>query len=294
MNTNCNTIRDLLPLYIENLSSNESNSLIEEHLSECKECRDIFEKEKNSTPTIELSLKQTEPLHLIKKHIKKRRLKAVAFATLIMCAIATIIFSYLTKPKYFSLEDSGVSIFQNDEARTMYIDFNNNITSYKTSCEIDDNSNKIVEIEAWTTLWDKLLKKDTPAIKLSKIDDINAVYYIDYFEETNMKKIYDNNYSFHGGITALPRLVLGYYFLIACAAMAIIGVLWLITKEKNFKYIFMLPVSYILSHILLLNDFASHSSIRDFIFNIITSIFVYGILFLGDSLIKQRKDDNIL
>lgn len=40
---NCNIIRDLIPLYIDQCCSEESVKTIEKHLTECNECRAVFE-----------------------------------------------------------------------------------------------------------------------------------------------------------------------------------------------------------------------------------------------------------
>ena len=39
----CEIIRDLLPSYLDELTSAESNQAIEEHLQECKDCRKHLE-----------------------------------------------------------------------------------------------------------------------------------------------------------------------------------------------------------------------------------------------------------
>ena len=39
MKTNCDVIRDLLPLYAEHITSEATNALVEEHLAECEVCR---------------------------------------------------------------------------------------------------------------------------------------------------------------------------------------------------------------------------------------------------------------
>lgn len=51
----CTIVQDLLPNYVEKLTSDSTNIFIEEHLKECKECTDIlnnmkknFEKENNN------------------------------------------------------------------------------------------------------------------------------------------------------------------------------------------------------------------------------------------------------
>ena len=38
----CEIIRDLLPSYIDGLTSTESNEMIEEHLQECAKCREYL------------------------------------------------------------------------------------------------------------------------------------------------------------------------------------------------------------------------------------------------------------
>ena len=38
----CKIVQDLLPNYIEKLTNEETNKYIEEHLNECKECKDVL------------------------------------------------------------------------------------------------------------------------------------------------------------------------------------------------------------------------------------------------------------
>ena len=42
MKTSCKIIEDLLPMYHDEISSEESAALIEEHLKECESCRQIL------------------------------------------------------------------------------------------------------------------------------------------------------------------------------------------------------------------------------------------------------------
>ena len=42
MNISCNIIEDLMPLYHDEVCSEESKKLIEEHLKECNECRNYL------------------------------------------------------------------------------------------------------------------------------------------------------------------------------------------------------------------------------------------------------------
>ena len=47
MKTNCDIIQDLLPLYCDNVCSEESKQTIEEHIQECEQCRnDLMQMQK--------------------------------------------------------------------------------------------------------------------------------------------------------------------------------------------------------------------------------------------------------
>lgn len=39
----CNIIKDLIPLYIDNCCSEESSALVKKHIEECKECKAVFD-----------------------------------------------------------------------------------------------------------------------------------------------------------------------------------------------------------------------------------------------------------
>ena len=53
-NIPCGVIRDLLPLYTEELCSEESKALVESHLKNCPDCRRLKE-----------NMKKTEPLPVV-------------------------------------------------------------------------------------------------------------------------------------------------------------------------------------------------------------------------------------
>ena len=62
----CKIVQDLLPNYIENLTSEKTNIFIEEHLKECEECRNILENMK-----IELKVDVQNRVNREVKYIKK-------------------------------------------------------------------------------------------------------------------------------------------------------------------------------------------------------------------------------
>lgn len=72
MKYNCNIVQDLIPLYVDNLSSEDSKNMIEEHLQECEVCKKIVESSKDNT--IEKTLNEEKTL-VVNKHFKSVKKK---------------------------------------------------------------------------------------------------------------------------------------------------------------------------------------------------------------------------
>jgi len=69
-NKECKIVQDILPNYIDELTSQETNEFIENHLKECTECTEMLnnmKKEINSEDT----KKQKKVINFIKKYNKK-------------------------------------------------------------------------------------------------------------------------------------------------------------------------------------------------------------------------------
>ena len=299
MKISCRVIQDLLPLYAEKMTSDESNLLIEEHIADCNKCKNMLNSIKVNIIKNKPDTEDSVSLKFIQKNIKKRKVKAIGFVSLIVFLAMFIIFSYLTKPDYISYKNSGITISQL-ESQEVYANFSENVTSYSAIKYNTTDNQVVMEIEAWTSVWDKLLNKSTPSVLISTPDSkVDTVYYCDYStKDDNMIVVYGIDPHTNGGITSLPRLVLGYYFMMALIASIIVGVVWILLR-KNLKvsnickYLFFVPTSYLISHLLLTTSFISFSATRDFIMNFIASIAIYGISILGISLFKQYKLDRI-
>lgn len=86
----CKIVQDLLPNYIDKLTSKETNSFIEKHLEECKECHEIienmkkdFEKERN-----ELNKKTIKYAKKYKRKVKHLWFVILLFILLFISIIA--------------------------------------------------------------------------------------------------------------------------------------------------------------------------------------------------------------
>ena len=76
---NCNIIKDLLPLYVDNVCSKESKKLIEEHLKNCEDCQKVLILLKTNIKTHTVDEEKS-----IKNFKKKLNIKIIKKATIII------------------------------------------------------------------------------------------------------------------------------------------------------------------------------------------------------------------
>ncbi len=92
MDTKCDVIKDLLPLYIDDICSKESRRLVSSHLDNCEECLKLYNLMKtpisveNTNPEIDFEKQQVESLK--KVHKKQKTKKTILITT---SAIAGVI-----------------------------------------------------------------------------------------------------------------------------------------------------------------------------------------------------------
>lgn len=89
MENKCKIVQDLLPTYIENMTTEETTNFIKEHLETCKNCQEIYEAMKEDIE--KENIENTETVRKIKKYRRKIILIKVIFFAIIFAIIATII-----------------------------------------------------------------------------------------------------------------------------------------------------------------------------------------------------------
>ncbi len=96
----CKMIQDLLPLYQDDVCSDSSKRVVEEHLNECEECKEVAEKLKNVVYDEELSKERKSILDTFARK-EKRRSTVVGMITagilmipVIVCLICNLAIGY--------------------------------------------------------------------------------------------------------------------------------------------------------------------------------------------------------
>ena len=86
----CSTVRDLLPMYIENLLSPETEEAVKAHLEECEECRTIYEQ--MSSPQPEASAEKPQVDYL--KKINQKRSRMLVILGVLAALLAASVFAW--------------------------------------------------------------------------------------------------------------------------------------------------------------------------------------------------------
>lgn len=230
---NCNIVKDLLPLYRENMLSEDSVCFVESHLKECEECKKIlkddFEIEKNE----EISL------DFLKREIKKEKKKYSKSIIFSCISLFVILLFYLTKPIHF--EDDGKLFNINSKGENIFLTFSEQVTNV----DIDENKESIF-INANTTLLDKLLNKSNEITV--KLDANKEIYYSNYTKIATKITSFSNS-----GAVELPRLVLRKFLSFISIFTSTLGLyLFCFNKSLTLKrkfQIFSIPFSCVLAYI---------------------------------------------
>ena len=221
---NCNIVKDLIPLYKENLLSEESKTFVEDHLKSCSECENLL-KDK-----IELEKSESKPLDFVEKSIKKETRYFTLAVIALLGSILIFIISYLNTPRHIEYEKDLYKVYRSDDIYT--VEFSDKVSGIDYT-----NTEDAVYLDAYTTKYDEIFNKERPNKSLT-------------FHKDNLKTVlYQNHESMPNMVigsgeirqTLLPRLLLGFYARLSIIGFLILGLIIFIL-EKFKKKLISLPI----------------------------------------------------
>lgn len=307
MKIKCNVIKDILPLYIENIASEDTRVLIEEHVDECADCKKELE-EMKFPRNIPIDI-NTNGIKKVKNKLFREKFKAIIFSIVLTSIFLISAVNYLIQPIYIPYSKDVVSIKESDNG-TIFIDFKDNVSGYDISkYPSDDGSGYIYHITTWETFWNNKIGNNslgTLALN-SNGEKVNSIYYYSdnrggysSVEEPGDVLIYGKSIIDNGAVVTLPRLVLSYYLLIAIVLTTVCLVTLLATfKWKKSQNVIMkisfIPVSYIIGHICIKGfNTSSYSASRDFYAILLITVPIYLILIIISNFLKKIKHKNLV
>lgn len=311
MKKECSIVRDLLPLYVEQMVSADTGVFVEEHLAECGDCQTEYERMKQPRSLDEDKRKAENreaaaPLVNLKQKLWRQKVKTALCTGLFVVALFVSVFACLSIPVYFPYGEDLFTIKDNG-GESITITFDERVTDYLLvtdayNCpeEVRNREERCYQISAWYSLWSKWFsKRGEQSVTIQKgVTEEISVYYTSNDGREDVC-VYGEPIT-SGGVITLPRLVLGYYFVLAVVCTAVLLVIWFFVRRKAkgtavIEKILLYPISYCVAHIIIAGHRPSiYAAQRDFLFIVLVSILIYSGALLARSIYRERKEIKVL
>ncbi len=123
MKYDCELIQDIMPLYKDNTLSDKSKRIVDEHLSECAECRGLY-KINSSDESLSNTQEDTERSVKVEKYskkIRKLRIGIVSAVLAVLLALTASFVSYIKfdTPNFFT---AGIGLIRITLSDTQYVE----------------------------------------------------------------------------------------------------------------------------------------------------------------------------
>ena len=301
MKNECNVIRDLLPLYAEDMVSSDTALFVEEHLRSCPACREELKNLDNPSAFegMEESISAAReadatPLKVLRKKLMMKKVQVVLFTAALVLSIVLSVVSVLTSPQFLPYTEGRAKVTENADG-SIAIAFDTAVTGYEVvKAYNEDMGIEIWHVDAWNTVWDNYFTKRGTQNALISSDYPIAVYYSQNNGNEDVL-LYGENPLPDGGVVTLPRFVLGYCLILAVLAIAGLAVVLFAVRNKETAkkwifYILLLPASYILAHLCTKGlTVKSYSTQRDFGLIVLVAVIIYCAVFFGIGLYHSMK-----
>ena len=304
MKNECSIVCDLLPLYAEDMVSEDTAEFVKEHLGNCPTCRAELEKLRKPVQPVAAQHVpdiDAEPLKRLKKALLMEKVQAILCTAAVLLALMLSGLSFLTAPEYFAYSQELVTVTEgaNGEAT---ISFSSEITNYKLQ-RIADPADKqtVYHLEVWTCAWDRMLSK--PGAQDVTVKPENGhellIYFTQFINQSSSNSavcIYGEIEPDSGGWMALPGLSMGYWLAINIVLLVILGVIWLNLRKKEkprrlVERLILIPIAYMLGHLCVLGFHTlSYSEWRDAQMILAIGILFYCAMLLALSIFYSRKE----
>lgn len=289
MNLPCCVIRDLLPLYAEDMAEAGTKTLVEAHLSDCPECREKLSGMKIGEKT---PVDTAKPLLALKKQLAKKRLFAALYVGLIVFAVVFTVFFRANDFEPIPWRDGIVTVkgveevsddfgLPESDGKALVFKMDASISGTETETIVDEDGTRTIILQGFGRK--RLPSRDlcgmTGGLAFSPVPD-RVIYGFNSPQALLWGEDWD------GGVAVLPRLSLIYYFMIALIAAALTGILWFFFRGRKFGKIcglvFFAPLSYVLSQLLLKGtDMTSFSLPNDLVAVSVLALSLYALFLLS-------------
>lgn len=303
---NCEVIEDILPIYVENMASQSTRELVEEHLAECENCK---QKEAQMHGDVQLP-KDTEThlLNRLSNQLFRKKATAVAVTVLGMLLLCVLCTVHLNSPiaiPYEAIADS-IEIRKNESGR-LEINITDNLGGQaEMEDSMDEDGVRTIFIHLYTTKLRQLQKMNAGSSRFqfmtvesgaSEEEALGRVYYYPSEQTGEAVCIYEDETvgSRSGGVIVLPRLTQNYYLFLAVLLAFVGAICCLIWRKQQKKFwialkITLFPAAYAVCSVIVLRDKQILNGLTYYISGIlIATIVLYAITYWIVEYIRYRK-----
>ena len=278
---NCNIIKDILPLYVDNIVSEDTKKLVEEHLLNCNDCKKELALLKTDLEAPAVVITEKDDIAFLKKiglDIKKKRVFTAILSATISAIVVILSFAYLTAPEYIPYTYDIITADENNGIVTL---------SFSGEYELTQMEQGIYDISIYNTAWNEIIgtaKSQTITVNPNN-EEVNTIYYVSNGGQED-KVIYGKNSISNGGVMTLPRLFLNYYIKLDMLIAFVLVIFFLIFRKKEkvkdiIVKILFVPVSYFVSHVMITGfNATSYSATRDFYLILLLVIPIYSLFYI--------------
>lgn len=162
---NCNVIGDLLPLYADDVVSEDTKRIVEGHLAECEECAEKYAQMKREIDEdIRLKAAEAERSALVaaKKKLRKKRIITAIISGLIgatLIIITVFILRNIRIPIEYDEKKFSVKIEEEYDEEWIYLYYDGLVSGNDQIGIVDSELHEEqIYINMYTTPWDEIFK----------------------------------------------------------------------------------------------------------------------------------------
>lgn len=299
MKQECSIVRDLLPLYVEDMVSPETAEFVGGHLAACETCQ--AEVQNLRQPPDVAPPAQEEhpeaPLRRLQRKLLLKRIQSALLAGGFVLVVLLSAFAILSAPRYFPYTAQLLEVTEQADG-SLTITFDQAVTQ----CQVEslgtqepDNQSESYSIQAWTSPWDQWFSRSgSRTLTITPQTDRPVLVY--YAQNNGQGDVLVYGEHPDGGMETLPRLVLGYYLFLAAGVFVVLMVVWCAAKKKPKvrKWVgraLLLPPAYGVGHLIVLGfTTVSYCATRDFILIVAIGALVYCLVLLAASLYRLWRE----
>lgn len=299
MKQECSIVRDLLPLYVEDMVSPETAAFVRGHLAACEACQaevQSLRQPPDVTPPAQQECPEA-PLRRLQRKLLLKRIQTALLAGGFVLVVLLSAFAILSAPRYFPYTAQLLEVTEQADG-SLTITFDQAVTQ----CQVEslgtqepDNQSESYSVQAWTSPWDQWFSRSgSRTLTITPQTDRSVLVY--YAQNNGQGDVLVYGEHPDGGMETLPRLVLGYYLFLAAGMFVVLLVVWCAAKKKPkvrtwVGRALLLPPAYGVGHLIVLGvTTVSYCATRDFILIVAIGALVYCLVLLAVRLYRLWRE----